>query len=71
MLTGFHLVCITSTSWPVTYHFVSDVEVTSSAHNGYATILNRWYMKYTIEGTIALSLIALSIVFINGTTQVG
>jgi hypothetical protein len=28
-------------------------------------------MRYAIEGGIALSLIALSIMFINGTTQVG
>jgi hypothetical protein len=28
-------------------------------------------MRYAIEGTIALSLIALAIIFINGTTQVG
>ena len=43
---------------------MSDVEVRS-------TIPNRWYTRYAIEGGIALSLIALAIIFINCTTQVG
>ena len=50
---------------------MSDVEVRSSVYNISATIPNRWYTRYTIEGGIALSLIALAIIFINGTTQLG
>ena len=52
-------------------HFVSDLELRSSVYNISATIPNRWYTRYTIEGGIALSLIALAIIFINGATQVG
>jgi len=50
---------------------VSDVEVSSSVYKISTTTPNRWYKRYAIEGGIALSLIALAIVFINGTTQVG
>ena len=50
---------------------MSDVEVSSSVYKISTTIPNRWYKRYAIEGGIALSLIALAIVFINGTTQVG
>ncbi|MFZ0512514.1 MAG: alpha/beta hydrolase [Candidatus Nitrosopolaris sp.] len=50
---------------------MSDVEVRSSVYKISATIPNRWYTRYMIEGGIALSLIALAIIFINGTTQVG
>ena len=50
---------------------MSDVEVRRSTYNISATIPNRWYRRYTIEGGIALSLIDISIVFINGNTQVG
>ena len=48
-----------------------DVELSSSVYNVYVTILNRGYTRYTVEGGIVLSLIVLSIMFINGTTQVG
>ena len=50
---------------------MSDVEVSSSVYKISTTTPNRWYKRYAIEGGIALSLIALAIVFINGTTQVG
>jgi acetyl esterase len=50
---------------------MSDVEVSSSVYEISTTIPNRWYKRYVIRVGIALSLIALAIVFINGTTQVG
>ena len=50
---------------------MSDVEVRSTVYRISATIANRWYTRYIIEGGIALSLIALAIVLVNGATQVG
>ncbi len=50
---------------------MKDVEAGSSVNRTSATIANRGYTRYTIEGGIALSLIALAIVFISCTTQEG
>ena len=49
---------------------MSDFETKCLVYKG-ATIPNRWYTKYTIEGGIVLSLIAIAIIFINGSTQLG
>jgi acetyl esterase len=46
-------------------------KVNSSAYKRSCTNPNRWYTKYVIEGGIALSLIAVAIIFINCTTHVG
>ncbi|MGC2573439.1 MAG: alpha/beta hydrolase [Candidatus Nitrosopolaris sp.] len=50
---------------------MSNFEARDTVYKISTTNLNRWYTKYTFGGGIALSLIALAIIFINSTTQVG
>jgi acetyl esterase len=50
---------------------MSDFEARDTVYKISATNPNRWYTKYTLGAGIALSLIALAIIFINSTTQVG